>query len=109
MGVVNTALVYFIGDARKVLLIIFAISVFHFIFLIATPESPKFLHSVHKFKEMNESLKYIAYINGAHLPETEKIEEEIITNSLDNSTFSFIQALKDSIYRNNLFIMALNW
>ena len=110
MGIFNTGLVYLIGDVKKVMIIIFGMSLAHLIFVIFTPESPKFLYSVNKIKEMNESLNSIASINGTTFPEDDKIDEDNSTTSNSNVKIaSFIEELKNSLYRNNLMIMALNW
>ena len=109
-------LVYFIfvDDGLKIFFVIIAASLVHMIWHYYWPESPKFLYSQRRFDELHESLSYIAEVNKAE-PWNKKFTIECTTeysesgSDLTSTEISMIDAIKDSIYRSNLIIMAFNW
>ena len=89
------------------------LSFFQIVFSYLAPESPKLLYSIGKFKQMEESLSYIAKINGTtYIKENKNANKNTKSEDIvkEGQVVSFLEALKvDPIYRKNLFIMAFNW
>ncbi len=98
-------------NAYHILIATIVLSFVHVISTIITPESPKLLYSVGRFKEMNESLSYIAKMNGTTFTKDDIISESKSEQVLnEQKAVGFFESLKeDPVYRNNLFIMAFNW
>ena len=94
-----------------IVVIMIILSFFQIIFSCLSPESPRFLYSVGKYKEMNESLSYIAKINGATYTKDANIEDnKSRSDSNETQIVGFLDSIRnDSVYRKNLFIMAFNW
>ena len=100
------ALIYYFNDAQTVL---FLTAIFAFIqswFVFLSPESPKFLYSIGRKKEANESLRYIAKVNGANFKgiDIEKEDDKDEKDGKSNNK-SLFEALKDPLYRKNILVM----
>lgn len=101
----------FVTQGLRIIFVLVTISVIHLFWIMAWPESPKFLYSKRKFGEVHNALKFIARINKApawnqkFAIETEEYAE--VENK--ESSISMRDALRDPIYRSNLMIMVVNW
>lgn len=104
---VTVGSIYLFKDALITLLITTVISLVQFIFVLISPETPKFLHSVNKIKEANQSLRFIAKVNCSDHQEVTFDEDDTGSQSENNNTsISFFEALNDRVYWKNIMIMA---
>ena len=86
------------------------ISLAQIVFCCLSPESPKFLYSVGRFKDMNKALSFIAAVNGTTYVKDDKVEvAQTDADSGEGHVASFYEALKDRAFRSNLLITAFNW
>ena len=108
-GIFWIVLFYFLKDLRIFFLIISALCIIHLMIIIKAPESPKFLYSKKRWSDLHDALYEISKFNNS----TEwkhKFKAEI--NNFDEpstNTISIVDALRDTVYRKNLFIMVINW
>jgi hypothetical protein len=72
------------------------------------PESPKFLHSKHRFEKAHESLQYIASANGIENYNI-KFYQENRPDEAQEPSMSLLEAMEEKIFLQNLLIMAFNW
>jgi MFS family permease len=103
-GIAAILLMYAFQSISIAFIVFFSVILFHFFLVIRCPESPKFLHSKHRYEEAHESLKYIASANGIEKYNLEFYQEGRLEESHEPSI-----GLKEKVFLQNLLVMALNW
>ena len=105
-GAIIVGSIYIWRDTFLTIIIMTWFSIIQIVSLAYCPESPKFLYSTNKIREMKKSFTMIAKINGYNPQENDLniVGAENDSNS-NNSSTSLFEAFKDPTYATNITIM----
>ena len=99
--------IYMFQNCFVTMLMMTVLAIIQIFFVLYWPESPKFLYSVNKRKELEKSLRTIANMNGYNVSNNEFEFDEIEIDSSKKDSVNLFQSFKDETYRKNIVIMWL--